>query len=120
MDMHKKKKSKKKKKSSRKKQIGWMEIFVQYLKHIFRSLHTHYSRVYVFILEFICLNQGSEMWNYMQTPILWSHGMSDRTVLFEAGQAGPPFLEQAGLSCEFKVLTHPFLKKPIISMNFPE
>lgn len=39
----------------------------------------------------------------MQTPILWSHGMVDRTVLFEAGQAGPPFLEQAGVSCEFKV-----------------
>ncbi|KAL3820786.1 hypothetical protein ACJIZ3_006691 [Penstemon smallii] len=37
-----------------------------------------------------------------KTPILWSHGMADRTVLFEAGQAGPPFLEKAGLSCEFK------------------
>ncbi|KAG6502263.1 hypothetical protein ZIOFF_042152 [Zingiber officinale] len=36
------------------------------------------------------------------TPILWSHGMADRTVLFEAGQAGPPFLVQAGMSCEFK------------------
>ncbi|OMO76861.1 Phospholipase/carboxylesterase/thioesterase [Corchorus capsularis] len=32
----------------------------------------------------------------LQTPILWSHGMADRTVLFEAGQAGPPFLEKAG------------------------
>eukprot|EP00262_Sarcandra_glabra_P009697 TRINITY_DN24229_c0_g1_i1.p1 TRINITY_DN24229_c0_g1~~TRINITY_DN24229_c0_g1_i1.p1 ORF type:complete len:252 (+),score=24.39 TRINITY_DN24229_c0_g1_i1:113-757(+) len=37
-----------------------------------------------------------------KTPILWSHGMADRTVLFGAGQAGPPFLEQAGMSCEFK------------------
>lgn len=37
-----------------------------------------------------------------KTPILWSHGMADRTVLFEAGQAGPPFLEKAGISCEFK------------------
>lgn len=37
-----------------------------------------------------------------KTPILWSHGMDDGTVLFEAGQAGPPFLEQAGISCEFK------------------
>lgn len=37
-----------------------------------------------------------------KTPILWSHGMADQTVLFEAGQAGPPFLEQAGMSCEFK------------------
>ncbi|OAY63894.1 putative carboxylesterase [Ananas comosus] len=37
-----------------------------------------------------------------KTPILWSHGMADRTVLFEAGQAGPPFLQQAGISCEFK------------------
>lgn len=40
----------------------------------------------------------------IQTPILWSHGVADRTVLFEAGQAGPPFLEKAGLSCEFKVI----------------
>ncbi|ERM96958.1 probable carboxylesterase Os04g0669500 isoform X1 [Amborella trichopoda] len=37
-----------------------------------------------------------------RTPILWSHGMADKTVLFEAGQAAPPFLEQAGISCEFK------------------
>ncbi|XP_038880927.1 carboxylesterase SOBER1-like [Benincasa hispida] len=37
-----------------------------------------------------------------RTPILWSHGIDDRTVLFEAGQAGLPFLEKAGLSCEFK------------------
>ncbi|KAG6394121.1 hypothetical protein SASPL_144700 [Salvia splendens] len=37
-----------------------------------------------------------------KTPILWSHGIADRTVLFEAGQAGPPFLEKAGVSCEFK------------------
>ncbi|KAL6197689.1 hypothetical protein ACLB2K_033295 [Fragaria x ananassa] len=37
-----------------------------------------------------------------RTPILWSHGIDDRTVLFESGQAGPPFLEQAGVSCEFK------------------
>ncbi|GAV65189.1 Abhydrolase_2 domain-containing protein [Cephalotus follicularis] len=37
-----------------------------------------------------------------KTPILWSHGMADRTVLFEAGQAALPFLEQAGVSCEFK------------------
>ncbi|XP_062160382.1 probable carboxylesterase SOBER1-like [Alnus glutinosa] len=40
--------------------------------------------------------------NAKRTPILWSHGIADRTVLFEAGQAGPPFLERAGLSCEFK------------------
>lgn len=37
-----------------------------------------------------------------QTPILWSHGLDDRTVLFEAGQAGPPFLEKIGVRCEFK------------------
>ncbi|XP_050214372.1 probable carboxylesterase SOBER1-like [Mercurialis annua] len=37
-----------------------------------------------------------------RTPILWSHGIADKTVLFEAGQAGPPFLEKAGMSCEFK------------------
>lgn len=39
----------------------------------------------------------------MQTPISWAHGIDDRTVLFEAGQAGPPFLAEAGVSCEFKV-----------------
>ncbi|KAK6932802.1 Phospholipase/carboxylesterase/thioesterase [Dillenia turbinata] len=37
-----------------------------------------------------------------KTPILWSHGIADGTVLFEAGQAGPPFLEKIGMSCEFK------------------
>lgn len=37
-----------------------------------------------------------------KTPILWSHGMADKTVLFEAGEAGPPFLERAGMTCEFK------------------
>ncbi|XP_078154744.1 uncharacterized protein LOC144550630 [Carex rostrata] len=37
-----------------------------------------------------------------KTPILWSHGMADTTVLFEAGQAGPPFLQQVGMTCEFK------------------
>jgi lysophospholipase-2 len=37
-----------------------------------------------------------------KTPVLWLHGMADRMVLFETGQAGPPFLAQAGLSCEFK------------------
>ncbi|XP_058070808.1 probable carboxylesterase Os04g0669500 isoform X2 [Magnolia sinica] len=37
-----------------------------------------------------------------KTHILWSHGIADRTVLFGAGQAGPPFLEQAGMRCEFK------------------
>nr|XP_043610922.1 probable carboxylesterase SOBER1-like [Erigeron canadensis] len=37
-----------------------------------------------------------------RTPILWSHGMADGTVLFEAGQAGPPFLKHIGTDCEFK------------------
>ncbi|XP_052182156.1 carboxylesterase SOBER1-like [Diospyros lotus] len=37
-----------------------------------------------------------------RTPILWSHGTSDRTVFFEAGQAGLASLKRAGLSCEFK------------------
>ncbi|RYR12017.1 hypothetical protein Ahy_B04g069533 isoform B [Arachis hypogaea] len=40
--------------------------------------------------------------NVLQTPLLWSHGIIDRTVLFEAGQAGPPFLEKIGVGCEFK------------------
>lgn len=37
-----------------------------------------------------------------RTPILWSHGIADGTVLFEAGQAGPPFLQHVGMNCEFK------------------
>ncbi|XP_010538748.1 PREDICTED: probable carboxylesterase SOBER1-like [Tarenaya hassleriana] len=37
-----------------------------------------------------------------KTPILWSHGIDDRTVLFEAGQAALPFLQEAGVTCEFK------------------
>jgi lysophospholipase-2 len=37
-----------------------------------------------------------------KTPILWSHGIDDKTVLFEAGQAALPFLQQAGVTCEFK------------------
>ncbi|MFS7905000.1 putative carboxylesterase [Helianthus anomalus] len=37
-----------------------------------------------------------------RTLILWSHGTADGTVLFEAGQAGPPFLQQLGMNCEFK------------------
>lgn len=53
-------------------------------------------------MKFYCATTNL-MLNYMQTPILWSHGMADQTVLFEAGQAGPPFLEKAGVSCEFKV-----------------
>ncbi|XP_048618566.1 probable carboxylesterase SOBER1-like [Brassica napus] len=38
----------------------------------------------------------------IKTPILWSHGIDDKTVLFEAGQAALPFLQQAGVTCEFK------------------
>eukprot|EP00250_Pteridium_aquilinum_P019782 c24568_g1_i2 orf=114-788(+) len=38
-----------------------------------------------------------------QTPFLWLHGMDDPTVLFEAGQAGPPLLASHGINCEFKV-----------------
>ncbi|XP_042399834.1 uncharacterized protein LOC121989705 [Zingiber officinale] len=53
----------------------------------------------------ICLLQkAGASFDKSLTPILWSHGMADRTVLFEAGQAGPPFLVQAGMSCEFKEL----------------
>jgi len=39
----------------------------------------------------------------MQTPVLWSHGIDEKAVLFEAGQAALPFLQQAGLTYEFKV-----------------
>nr|ABK21089.1 unknown [Picea sitchensis] len=41
-----------------------------------------------------------------QTPVIWFHGMSDNVVEFNAGQAGPPLLEQAGVSCEFKAYPH--------------
>ncbi|KFK28800.1 hypothetical protein AALP_AA7G049800 [Arabis alpina] len=37
-----------------------------------------------------------------KTPILWSHGIDDKTVLFEASQAALPFLQEAGVTCEFK------------------
>lgn len=40
--------------------------------------------------------------NAKKTPVLWFHGTSDGIVLFEAGQAGPGFLEQVGMTCEFK------------------
>ncbi|XP_073126628.1 probable carboxylesterase SOBER1-like [Henckelia pumila] len=55
-----------------------------------------------------------------KTPILWSHGMADRTVLFEAGQAGPPFLEKAGVSCEFKAypgLSHSISNEELRSLE---
>lgn len=55
-----------------------------------------------------------------KTPILWSHGMADRTVLFEAGQAGPPFLQSAGVSCEFKAypdLGHSISKEELYSLE---
>ncbi|OEL34305.1 putative carboxylesterase [Dichanthelium oligosanthes] len=55
-----------------------------------------------------------------KTPILWSHGMADRTVLFEAGQAGPPFLQSAGVSCEFKAypdLGHSLSKEELIYLE---
>ncbi|KAM0051860.1 putative phospholipase/carboxylesterase/thioesterase, alpha/Beta hydrolase [Helianthus debilis subsp. tardiflorus] len=41
-----------------------------------------------------------------QIPILWSHGIADEVVLFEAGQAGPPFLQRLGINFEFKVLSY--------------
>ncbi|CAN6471978.1 unnamed protein product [Victoria cruziana] len=56
-----------------------------------------------------------------KTPIIWSHGMADKTVLFEAGQAGPPFLQAAGvLSCEFKAypgLSHSISTKELQSLE---
>jgi hypothetical protein len=42
--------------------------------------------------------------NLAEIYSLWSHGVADRVVLFEAGQAGPPFLQSAGMSCEFMVI----------------
>ncbi|XP_031489475.1 carboxylesterase SOBER1-like [Nymphaea colorata] len=56
-----------------------------------------------------------------KTPIIWSHGMADKTVLFEAGQAGPPFLQAAGIvSCEFKAypgLAHSISTKELQSLE---
>ncbi|ESQ50506.1 hypothetical protein EUTSA_v10023148mg, partial [Eutrema salsugineum] len=46
------------------------------------------------------INQFTE--DAKKTPILWSHGIDDKTLLFEAGQAALPFLQEAGLTCEFK------------------
>ncbi|KAF4399522.1 hypothetical protein G4B88_022605 [Cannabis sativa] len=51
-----------------------------------------------------------------RTPILWLHGMDDERVLFKAGLAGPPLLENAGISCEFK--PYPGLTHTIISEEF--
>ncbi|KAL0012202.1 hypothetical protein SO802_007310 [Lithocarpus litseifolius] len=48
-------------------------------------------------------------------PILWSPGMADRTVLFEAGHAGPHFLVEVGVSCEFKA--YPGLGHSIINKD---
>lgn len=48
-----------------------------------------------------------------QTPFLWQHGMKDPTVLFEAGQAGPPLLASHGINCEFKA--YPALQHSISS-----
>uniref|UniRef100_A0A0D9ZS72 Phospholipase/carboxylesterase/thioesterase domain-containing protein n=1 Tax=Oryza glumipatula TaxID=40148 RepID=A0A0D9ZS72_9ORYZ len=55
-----------------------------------------------------------------KTPILWSHGIADNVVLFEAGQAGPPFLQNAGFSCEFKAypgLGHSISKEELYSLE---
>ncbi|CAA6672521.1 unnamed protein product [Spirodela intermedia] len=55
-----------------------------------------------------------------KTPLLWLHGMADRTVLFSAGQAGPPFLEQAGMKCEFKAypnLAHSINDEELLSLE---
>ncbi|KAK4588526.1 hypothetical protein RGQ29_019506, partial [Quercus rubra] len=51
-----------------------------------------------------------------RTPILWSHGTADGIVLFEAGQAGCPFLVKVGVSCEFKAypgLGHSIINKEL-------
>ncbi|CAH8281063.1 unnamed protein product [Arabidopsis lyrata] len=47
------------------------------------------------------INQFTE--DAKKPPIVWSHGIDDKTVLFEAGQAALPFLQQAGMTCELKV-----------------
>lgn len=60
------------------------------------------------------------LFSTFQTPILWSHGIADNVVLFEAGQAGPPFLQNAGFSCEFKAypgLGHSISKEELYSLE---
>ncbi|XP_066344822.1 probable carboxylesterase Os04g0669500 [Miscanthus floridulus] len=55
-----------------------------------------------------------------KTPFLWSHGMADKVVLFEAGQAGPPFLQSAGANCEFKAypdLGHSLSKEELLYLE---
>ncbi|CAL5024832.1 unnamed protein product [Urochloa decumbens] len=47
-----------------------------------------------------------------KTPVLWFHGMADGLVLFEAGHAGCAFLEELGMTCEFKA--YPTLGHSII------
>ncbi|KAM0832316.1 hypothetical protein ACQ4PT_064994 [Festuca glaucescens] len=37
-----------------------------------------------------------------KTLVLWFHGMADGLVLFEAGHAGCAFLQELGMTCEFK------------------
>jgi hypothetical protein len=51
------------------------------------------------------LDLNDESLDNVQTPVLWFHGMADGLVLFEAGHAGCAFLEELGMSCEFKVET---------------
>jgi len=55
-----------------------------------------------------------------QTPVIWFHGMSDNRVDFSAGEAGPPLLEQAGISCQFKAypgLGHSIIPDELTSLE---
>uniref|UniRef100_A0A6N2L142 Uncharacterized protein n=1 Tax=Salix viminalis TaxID=40686 RepID=A0A6N2L142_SALVM len=45
----------------------------------------------------------------LQTPIPWLHGVADRTVLFEAGQTEPHFLEQAAVLRCYILISQYFL-----------
>jgi len=54
------------------------------------------------------------------TPVIWFHGMSDNRVDFSAGEAGPPLLEQAGISCQFKAypgLGHSIIPDELTSLE---
>jgi predicted esterase len=80
------------------------------MKYIFNLLrHYNLNSFYdnILLIEFCGLLLPSTFYvdlvNIIQTPILWSHGLVDKTVLFEAGQAAPPFLQKIGVGCEFKV-----------------
>ena len=73
------------------------------------------SHAYVQNCIFLTLKPKYEL--LFQTPVLWFHGMADGLVLFEAGHAGCAFLEELGMSCEFKVMEES-IYKAVVNARF--